>query len=180
MGKRETNFIWTPGLQSDGHCCVVTFSDKDTVQKWRPGITPLPAASQEPQLLLLTRFAQGTDDFLLTAGPQGPLWPTDRPGWACSTPTQSWRSLHRGMKRKGFTLCLKPMLQITTRLSVVKGIRPPPLLCKQPRHEGSGKRQPQVTKIWHQTALLPLHRNKFRRGRHSQVDWHQICNKATK
>lgn len=86
MGKRETSCIWTPGLQSDGHCCVVAFSDKDTVQRWRTGITPLPAASQELQLLLLICFAVGTDDFLLTAGPQRPLWPTDRPGWVCSSP----------------------------------------------------------------------------------------------
>lgn len=180
MGKREMSCIWTPGLQCDGHCCIVAFLDKDTVQRWRPGLTALPAASQKPQLLLLTHFAPGTDNFLLTAGPQRPLWPKGRAGWVCNTSTQSWNSLHRGMGRKGVTLCLKSMLPITTQLSVVEGIRPPSLLCKQPLHEGSDKKQPQVTKIWHQTALLPLHRNKFLCGWHSQIGWHQICNKATK
>lgn len=70
MGKREMSRIWTPGLQSDVHCCIAVFLDKDTAQKWKPGITLLPAASQKLQLLLHTCFALGTDDFLLTAGPQ--------------------------------------------------------------------------------------------------------------
>lgn len=81
MGKRAMSCIWTPGLQSDdGHCCIVAFSDKDTAHRWRPGTTPLPAASQEPQPLLLTGFALGNDDFLLTAGPQQWLWPRDSLG----------------------------------------------------------------------------------------------------
>lgn len=54
------------------------------------------------------------------------------------------------------------------------------LLCKQPLHEDSGKRQPQVTQIWHQTTLLSLHHNKFLCGWHRQVGRHPICNEATK
>lgn len=70
MGNREMSCIWTPGLQSDVHCCIVVCLDKDTALKWKPGITPLPAASQKLQLLLYTCFALGTDGFLVTADPQ--------------------------------------------------------------------------------------------------------------
>lgn len=73
-------------LQGFNMMGTVAFSDKDTVQRWMPGIIPLPAASQELQLLFLTHFVPGAGDFLLTAGPQQWLWSKHRPGWLCSTP----------------------------------------------------------------------------------------------
>lgn len=111
MGKREMNYIWTPRLQSAGHCCTAAFLDNNTVQRWRPGITPLPAASQELQLLLLTGCSLGTDALLDTAGPWWLLWPSERPGQV-QQPPESWNSLLKGIKRKSFPLCLKLMLQI--------------------------------------------------------------------
>lgn len=111
MGEREMNYIWTPRLQSAGHCCTAAFLDNDTVQRWRPGITSLPAASQELQLLLLTGCSLGTDALLDTAGPWWLLWPSGRPGQVQQHP-ESWNSLLRGIKRKSFPLCLKLMLQI--------------------------------------------------------------------
>lgn len=107
MGQREMSCVWTPGLQSNGHCCAVAFSAKHTVQKWRPGITPAP-----------------------------------------------------------HSLCCRKWWF--------------PLLCKQPLHKGSSEKQPQVTQIWHETALIPSDRSKFFCGWHSHVGWRQICNEASK
>lgn len=77
---REMSCIWTPRLhaevQGSKRKCMLTFTGKNAVQMRKLAITALAAASQEPQLLLLTpHFALGADSFLLTDSPHQQLWP---------------------------------------------------------------------------------------------------------
>lgn len=107
------------GLQG---CCLkdtVAFWGKNTVQRRRLGITALPAASQEPQLLLLLLLCFRNWHFSAHYWPSATLMAINRSGWVHSTPIQSWSSLPRGTKRKVYPTS-ETCASVTTQLPVLE------------------------------------------------------------
>lgn len=155
------------GLQG---CCLkdtVVFWGKNTVQRRRLGITAMPAASQQPQLLLLLLLCFRNWHFSAHYWPSATLMAINRSGWVHSTPTQSWTSLHRGTKRKVYPTS-ETCASVTTQLSVLEDLSDH-LLCF-----ASNACMRAVAKYnlkWPEFDICGLHR---------QTGLHQICDESTK
>lgn len=113
---------WKGELHLDSRVAAsrtLVFWGKNTVQRRRLGITALPAASQEPQLLLLLLLCFRNWHFSAHYWPSATLMAINRSGWVHSTPTQSWSSLPRGTKRKVYPT-FETCASVTTQLSVLE------------------------------------------------------------
>lgn len=96
------------GLQG---CCLkdtVVFWGKNTVQRRRLGITAMPAASQQPQLLLLLLLCFRNWHFSAHYWPSATLMAINRSGWALQPKAEP---VFTGAQKGKFTLHLKLVLQ---------------------------------------------------------------------